>query len=127
MNYKLGKCHMAKDERGVLMANDFEALPFIPKRVIFVRFSEELRPRGDHAYKYEQVIQCLKGTIKIHLKNGRDTDYEELKPGDWIWIEPMTWVIMSGQCECSMAIIYSSEKYNADDYEKNWNKYLTRT
>jgi hypothetical protein len=124
MNYKTGKSHIVKDERGILMANDFDTLPFIPKRVIFIRFSEDSRPRGDHSYKHEQIIQCLRGNIKVYLKTGKETDCVELKQGDWVWIEPRLWVIMSGQCDCSMAAIYSSEKYKTTDFETNWNKYL---
>jgi len=119
-----GICTIVKDDRGVLLGNDFKNLPFIPKRVVFLKFTSGTI-RGDHASKETQVIQCLKGSVTLYLKDGNDVTTEEISEGTWIQIPKLIWVILSAKCECSMVAVYSPSEYIESNYIKNFNEYLS--
>ena len=110
------------DNRGNLIPIDFDELPFTPKRVFIVNSVPQSITRGQHAHKQcKQVILCLTGEVWIITYNGEYVP-NILFPGQAIYIPPMIWCSQvfydNGNIE-----VFASEKYDEDDYIRNFQEY----
>lgn len=105
-----------EDERGKIIVLEDNEIPFTIKRV-FVTFHKK-GVRGNHAHKKtEQVVMCLKGSMKIKLINSNlNIEYELSEPYVALYIPPMTWTELYSIAEDSVILVFASERYEKLDY-----------
>lgn len=70
------------DERGSLLAFDYDRLPFIPQRLFCVYDAPLDAVRGRHAHTTgSQLLACIAGRIEVVLRIGDKEESVELFPG----------------------------------------------
>lgn len=70
------------DERGSLLAFDYDRLPFTPQRLFCIYDAPQDAVRGRHGHTTgSQLLACLAGRIEVVLKIGVKEEQVELLPG----------------------------------------------
>ena len=107
-----------QDARGTLQSFDFEALPFVPRRVFSVAAPPEGSRRGGHAHRSaRQILVCLAGAVDVTLRASEAESRVRLVPdGHALLIEPGVWAEQRYQAGESLLLVLSSEPYDPSDY-----------
>ncbi|KQO66821.1 FdtA/QdtA family cupin domain-containing protein [Methylobacterium sp. Leaf89] len=76
------------DPRGTLVAlEQFNSLPFVPKRVFFMSVQKPGTARGGHANSCDEFLVVLKGSVLVEVDNGDECAgirLERYDQGLWI-------------------------------------------
>lgn len=109
-------CHA--DQRGCLYPLDFQALPFVPRRLFVVSAVPAGTVRGCHAHKSQlQAIVCLAGAIEVELKvAAQSTSLLLDRPGRALLIQPGVWASQKFVDEHSVELVLASGAYAPEDY-----------
>ncbi|GJD55855.1 sugar 3,4-ketoisomerase [Methylobacterium dankookense] len=77
------------DDRGKLAAFDeFDNIPFPPRRVFFLKVDDPDRTRGGHANSCDEFIMPLSGSVLVEVDNGRECCSVHLDTRDRaLWIK----------------------------------------
>ena len=119
--------HVNGDSRGSLIAlEENKNIPFNIKRVYYIFNTKPHVIRGKHAHKkIEQVLICLKGSVKIKLDNVIEKkDFYLDKPHIGLHIKELTWREMSEFSKDCVLMVLASELYNEDDYIRDYKEFL---
>ena len=126
------KCRMIEfpqkgDDRGhlVIVEGD-QDIPFEIKRVFYIYGSDKDVIRGRHAnYNTEFVLINVAGTSKGKVDDGTDQKVFSLdRPHTGIYLPRMVWKDMYDFSEDSVLLVLASEHYDAEEYIRDYGKYL---
>ncbi|MFD2703141.1 sugar 3,4-ketoisomerase [Paenibacillus shunpengii] len=115
------------DERGLLtVIEEMKTIPFEIKRVFYIYGTKMGVRRGFHAhYKTRQALICVSGSCKVYLDNThRKTDVLLDSPTKVLILEPNDWHEMYDFSEDAVLLVLSSHLYNAEDYIRDYDKFL---
>lgn len=106
-----------RDERGDLIPLNFLELPFIPKRIFYVKNVSNEKVRGCHGhYKCKQYYICIKGFITIKLYDGIQEKQITLLPNEGLFVDNMVWTSEMFDSHNDVLLVLCSEEYDANDY-----------
>lgn len=116
------------DERGHLVVIEGnENVPFDIKRVFYIYGSDRDVIRGRHAnYNSEFVLINVSGTSKVKVDDGTNQQVFDLdRPHVGVYIPKLVWKDMYDFSEDSVLLCLASEHYDANEYIRDYDKYLT--
>lgn len=104
----------------------YEDVPFDIKRIYYIYDVEKGVRRGFHAHKkLEQVLICVRGSVKILTKNLSEEKIFELNdPTKGLYIGPITWREMYDFSDDAVLLVLASEYYNVNDYIRNYDNFI---
>jgi len=112
------------EQDGSLVPLEFEDVPFIPKRIFYVKNVPIKTERGGHAhFKTKQFLICVKGIIVVKLHDGFDETEHTLQEDEGIYIPSLIWdsqIFMTGS---DILLSLCSTNYDEKDYIDNFNKF----
>lgn len=100
--------------------------PFEVKRVYYLYDVPGGEIRGGHAhYELEQYIIAASGSFEVILDDGINRKRVFLnRPNLALHIVPGLWRALDNFSSGSISLILASHKYDANDYIRNYNKFL---
>lgn len=113
------------DERGELtFAEENIDIPFVTKRVYFLRNLKSDFERGFHAHKVlKQVIYCVSGSFMLLLDDGKESKTIELLAGETVFIDSVVWHVMSHFSKDCVIAVFASDFYKESDYIRDYTEY----
>jgi dTDP-4-dehydrorhamnose 3,5-epimerase-like enzyme len=126
-NCKLIEIPKISDPRGNLtFVEQNNHVPFEIKRIFYVYDIPTAESRGAHAHKEnEQFMICLSGSLDVCLDDGFEKKTIHLnRPWQGLYIPPMIWASENNFDPGTLYIVLASELYDADDYHRDYEKYL---
>jgi dTDP-4-dehydrorhamnose 3,5-epimerase-like enzyme len=109
---------LVTDPRGALLPVDFDALPFVPRRLFVVRDVPVGQVRGGHAHRSAwQLLLCLGGRIRVEAR--REGGHDEVlldRAGSGLLVEPGTWTAQTYLDPESALLVLASERYDPASY-----------
>ena len=115
------------DERGQLVAIEAsQDIPFEINRVYYIYDTLPGVRRGFHAHlNLQQILICVKGSCKIHLDNGFETEEILLdKPDEGLYISNDMWREMYDFSEDAVLLVLASNHYDESDYIRDYDKFI---
>lgn len=115
------------DERGhLVIIEGNQDIPFDIKRVFYIYGSDKDVVRGRHAnYNSEFVLINVSGTSKVKVDDGKNKKIFHLdRPHVGIYLPKLVWKDMYDFSEDSVLLCLSSEHYAANEYIRDYDKYL---
>lgn len=117
------------DPRGNLsfFENDNQ-LPFKIRRSYWIYDVPGGENRGGHAYKNtEEFIVALSGSFDVVLDSGTEKKKFTLNRSYYgLYVPKLYWRKMENFSTNSLAMIVSSTDYNAEDYIRDYNEFLSK-
>ncbi len=116
------------DERGhLVIIEGNQDIPFDIKRVFYIYGSDREVIRGRHAnYNSEFVLINVSGTSKVKVDDGTSQKIFNLdRPHVGIYLPKLVWKDMYDFSEDSVLLCLSSEHYDAGEYIRDYDRYLT--
>lgn len=116
------------DARGhLVIIEGNQDIPFDIKRVFYIYGSDRDVVRGRHAnYNSEFVLINVSGTSKVKVDDGTSQKIFDLdRPHVGIYLPKLVWKDMYDFSEDSVLLCLSSEHYDADEYIRDYDQYLT--
>jgi hypothetical protein len=103
-----------------------ENIPFSVKRVFYIYDIPGGEDRGAHSHKKcHQFIIAASGSFEIELSDGINKRTITLnRPYFGLHIPPGIWAAERGFSSGAVCLVLTSEKYDADDYIRDYNEYL---
>lgn len=127
--YKLIEFADLGDERGnlVVIEGGGMDIPFDIKRVFYIYGSDSEVVRGQHANREtEFLLVNVSGTSKVRVDNGTESEIIELnRPRMGLYLSSMLWKDMYDFSEDSVLLVLASRHYDAKEYIRNYEDYLT--
>ena len=115
------------DDRGNLsfFENNNE-IPFAIARTYWIYDVPGGESRGGHAYKtMQEVIVALSGSFDVVLKDGNKVKTFTLNRSYYgLYVPKMIWRHMENFSTNSLALVVSNDKYDANDYIRNFEVYI---
>lgn len=127
-NSKILKFSQLGDERGHLVVLEGNKdIPFDIARVFYIYGSDSQVIRGQHANRdSEFVLINVSGKSKVKIDYGNYSEIIELnEPHMGIYIPRMVWKEMYDFTQDSVLLVLSNQKYNAEEYIRDYNEFLT--
>ena len=106
-----------RDPRGELLALDEGRLPFVPRRIFFVRDVPPGSVRGGHGHRRaRQLLVCLAGRIRCELRHGGERGQVLLEPSAHaLLVEPGVWTEQTYETPGAMLLVLASEPRDVVD------------
>lgn len=116
-----------QDEGFLCFAEGNKHIPFPIKRFYYIFDVDDGAIRGKHAHKEtQQVLFCLRGSIKIILDNGSEKEEIILdKPNQGIFLDRMMWHDMIDFKKDTLLLIMASDVYKEEDYIRNYENFIS--
>jgi dTDP-4-dehydrorhamnose 3,5-epimerase-like enzyme len=115
------------DDRGKLVVMEGNKdIPFEIARIFYIYGSQEGIVRGQHANRRSEFILVnVHGTSKVKVDYGNSKEVFELnEPYTALFIPRMVWKDMYDFSNDSVLLVLSNEKYDANEYIRDYNQYL---
>lgn len=116
------------DERGELIVVEGGSdISFDIKRIFYMYGSDSEVVRGQHANKRtEFVLINVAGQSKVRVKDGKGNEavFALNRPNTGIYIPNMVWKDMYDFSEDSVMICLASEHYDAEEYIRDYDKFI---
>lgn len=106
------------EDRGTLVPVEFADVPFVPKRLFFIKGVPQGTVRGEHGhFKCKQYYICIKGLVLVEMYTG-PSEFEVviLRPGQAILVPEMVWTSEEFCTGHEVLLVLCSEEYSKDDY-----------
>ncbi len=102
-------------------------IPFSIKRIYYLYDIPGGEDRGAHAHKeLKQFVVAASGSFDITLDDGKTKRTFSLNhPNRALHIVPGIWRELSNFSSGAICLVLASEKYNATDYIRSYNKFIT--
>jgi hypothetical protein len=126
-NYKLLDFEIFGDNKSSLTSIESgRNVPFEIKRVYYIFNTKIEVERGFHAHlNLKQVVISVKGSCEFILDDGiKRINIKLDKPNIGLFLEGMIWREMKNFSSDCVLLVLASEHYNADDYLRNYQKFL---
>ena len=106
------------DSRGALLPLEFDALPFVPKRVVVIHEVPAQAIRGGHGHRSgRQLLVCIHGAVRVRMARPPETAAVTLVPGGpGLLIEAGVWAEQSYEGEDAALLMLASEPYDPAAY-----------
>ena len=106
------------DARGALLAMEFEALPFAPRRAFMVHGVPTGTARGGHAHaRGQQLLVCLSGEVIVELRLRGEVEHVRMdRHIDALLIEAGVWARQT-YLDDAVLLVLASEPYDAASYQ----------
>lgn len=103
-----------------------ENIPFDIKRVFYLYDIPGGESRGAHAHKRcHQFLVAASGSFEVVLDDGKNKKTVVLnRPFYGLHIPPGIWAHEQGFSSGSVCLVLASEKYDADDYIRDYEEFL---
>lgn len=115
------------DQRGHLVVIEgSKDIPFEIARVFYIYGSDKNIVRGQHANRNSEfVLVNVQGTSKVKVDYGNHQEVFELsEPHTALFIPKMVWKEMYAFSQDSILLVFSNQKYDANEYIRNHDLYL---
>jgi len=101
-------------------------IPFDIKRVYYLYDVPGGAERGGHAhYDLEQVVIAMSGSFDLILDDGVGKKRIHLNRSNYgVYIKDMVWREMDNFSSGSVCMVLASSNYDADDYIRDYDKFL---
>lgn len=127
MKIKHYKFQRHGDERGQLsVVEENIDIPFTIRRVYYLYDTQKGVVRGMHAHKkLEQILVCVTGSCMIKLDDGKEKIEVLLDdPTKGVYVGANIWREMYDFSDGAVLLVLASEKYDANDYIRNYDEFL---
>ncbi len=127
MKFRLINLKFLGDERGKLAAFEKNTnVPFDVKRVFYIWGTTNDCSRGCHANKESEfLLVTINGSCYIKVNDGRNSDVFILDtPSKALYLDKMVWKEMYNFSPDAILLILSNEKYNENEYIRDYKKFL---
>ena len=118
-----------EDSRGNLsFVQGFDQVPFGIARVYFVYDVPGGSERGAHAHKaLHQFIIALSGSFDVALQDEKARQVFSLNaPFKGLYVAPMVWRDLGNFSSGAVCLVLASEKYDEDDYIRDFSEFLLK-
>ena len=114
------------DLRGMLMAAEFDGLPFSPVRLFTVTNVPSEHIRGSHAHvQCEQFLVCVSGGLSVVVDDGSEREEFRLdSPDAGLYLPAMTWSTQYRYSPQATLLVLASRPYEPDDYIRDYDEFL---
>lgn len=115
------------DPRGNLtFIEAFSHVPFDIKRVYYLYDVPGGAERGGHAHKgLQQLIVAMSGSFDVIINDGRSERKFHLNRSYYgLYVCPMMWREINNFSSGSVCMVLASNKYDEDDYYRNYDEYI---
>ena len=104
-----------------------ETIPFDVKRFYYLYDVPGGEGRGAHAHKdLSQLIVAVSGSFTVTLDDGLvKRSFTLNRPYQGLYIVPGIWRTLDDFSSGSVCLVFASEKYDKDDYIRDYNEFLT--
>ena len=104
-------------------------IPFDIKRVYYLYDVPGGSDRGSHAHKnLHQFIVAMSGSFDVVLDDGKEKKRFHLNRSySGLYVCPMMWRDLDNFSSGSVCVVLASAHYDADDYIRNYEEFLTLT
>ncbi len=101
-------------------------IPFDIKRVYYIYGVDASAKRGFHSHReLEQVLICLGGSVRVHVKTPFEEEIVTLSKGDeGLYIGAYVWREMFDFSEHATLLVLASQDYDEQDYYRSYEAYL---
>ncbi|MBC3864181.1 WxcM-like domain-containing protein [Undibacterium jejuense] len=101
-------------------------IPFDIRRVYYLYDVPGGAERGGHAHKgLQQLIVAMSGSFDIVLDDGVNKKRIHLNRSNFgLYVCPMIWRELDNFSSGSVCMVLASNKYDEDDYYRNYDEYL---
>ena len=116
------------DDRGKLVHAEIDQfLPFEAKRIFVIYDVPNRSVRGQHAhFKLHEFILAVGGSVRVEVDNGYEKrEFILDSPSVGLHIPPRTWRVLLDYEPTTCLFVAASEKYDADDYIRDYNEFLS--
>jgi len=115
------------DPRGNLsFLEENKQIPFAVRRTYWIYDVPGGEQRGGHSFNQNhEIIIALSGSFDVVLDDGFDKKVFSLNRSYYgLYVPNLIWRHMENFSTNSLALVISSTSFNADDYERNYDKFL---
>lgn len=118
--------HHSQRKGDICVIENGETVPFDVKRIYYLYDVPGGESRGGHGHKQlEQFIVAASGSFAITLDDGHVRRTFTLnRPYQGLLVKPGIWRTLDDFSSGSVCLVLASEKYEADDYIRNYNDFL---
>lgn len=116
-----------RDGRGELSVLDTKStLPFLPKRVFWIRDVPAGEIRGLHAHQTGlQLLICVSGSITASVSDGEITEQFQLSAdGPALWMKNLVWGEQKFNEDGSTLLVLASNSFEEEDYIRDFEAFL---
>ena len=105
---------------------EMEEIPFTIKRIYTIYGVGQNITRGMHSHKHlHQVLICINGSVDIRVENYfGEKKYTLNDPSVGLYVGPDNWREMSNFSEGTVLMVLASEKYDSDDYIRDYDDFI---
>lgn len=117
-----------ENEKGLLVPMELDQLPFVPKRIFYVKNVPKGSVRGNHAhYKTQQVLTCLQGIVQVKLDYGDKIWEVTLNANESVFCDKMVWDSQTYVTDDAILMSICSTPHDPEDYITDYEKFLNES
>ena len=117
-----------ENEKGLLVPMELGQLPFVPKRIFYVKNVPKGSVRGNHAhYKTQQVLTCLQGIVQVKLDYGDKIWEVTLNANESVFCDKMVWDSQTYLTDDAILMSICSTSHDPEDYITDYEKFLNES
>lgn len=118
--------HHSQRKGDISVIENGETVPFDVKRIYYLYDVPGGESRGGHAHKeLQQLILAASGSFTVTLDDGKVRRTFTLnRPYQGLLVKPGIWRTLDDFSSGSVCLVLASEKYQADDYIRDYNEFI---
>ena len=118
--------HHSQRKGDISVIENGETIPFDVKRIYYLYDVPGGESRGGHAHKeLQQLILAASGSFTVTLDDGNVRRTFNLnRPYQGLLVKPGIWRTLDDFSSGSVCLVLASEKYDADDYIRDYNEFV---
>lgn len=118
--------HHSVRKGDICVVENGTTVPFDIKRVYYIYDVPSGAERGGHAHKaLKQLIVALSGSFTVVIDDGTEKRSFFLnRPDKMLYVAEGNWRVIGDFSSGSVCMVLASEKYDSDDYIRDYNEFL---
>lgn len=115
-----------REKGNLTVVENGKEVPFNVKRCYYLYDVPGGETRGGHAHKaLRQLIIAASGCFDVHLDDGKvKRTFTLNRPYHGLLVVPGIWRDLNNFSSGAVCVVLASELYSAEDYIRNYNKFL---